>query len=353
MVVEERSGDRDAEELGPDVSAVIVAFGDEPWLESCVRSCRESEGVSVEVVLVDNGCTDGAVDRLEGTPGVEVVRPGRNLGFAAGCNLGAARATAPIVAMVNPDTQPAPGALAALAEVAARPDVGVATCSLRLASDPDLLNSAGNEVHFLGLSWSGAFEEPAADHDRPRDVLAASGAGMALRRTLWERLGGFVAEMFAYQEDAELSLRCWQMGLRVVYVPESVIVHRYEFSRNPQKFFLLDRNRLLVVLTLYQARTLVLLAPLLVLQELAMFAIALAQGWFPQRLRSVGWILGHVGYLRNRRRWVASQRSVGDRSLAPMMARVVRPGNLPLPAWAVTAQAPLVWWWAVVRRLLR
>ena len=331
---------------------MIVAFGDEPWLESCVQSCRASEGASVEVVLVDNGCTDGAVDRIDGTPGVSVVRPGRNLGFAAGCNLGAARASAPIIAMVNPDTEPAPGALAALAEVAARPDVGVATCSLRLARNPDLLNSAGNELHFLGLSWSGAFEEPAADHDRARDVMAASGAGMAVRRTLWEELGGFVAEMFAYQEDAELSMRCWQRGLRVVYVPESVIVHRYEFSRNPQKFFLLDRNRLVLVLTLYQARTLVLLAPLLAMQELAMFVVSAAQGWFPQRLRSVGWILGHRKFIQERRRWVARQRSVDDRALAPMMAKVVRPGNLPLPDWAVTAQAPIVWWWAAVRRLL-
>lgn len=352
MVVEERSADRDGGDRVPDVSAVIVAFGDEPWLEPCVLACRDQDGVSVEVVLVDNGCTDGAVDRLEGTPGVVVVRPGRNLGFAAGCNLGAAHATARVLAMVNPDTQPARDSLAALAGVAERPDVGVSTCSLRLARDPELLNSAGNEVHFLGLSWSGAFEERAAAHDRRRDVLAASGAGMAIRRELWEQMGGFVEEMFAYQEDAELSLRCWQMGLRVVFVPESVIVHRYEFSRNPRKFFLLDRNRLLVVLTLYQARTLLLLAPLLVLQELAMFAVAAAQGWLPQRLRSVGWLLGHVRFLRQRRRWVASQRRVGDAVLAPMMATVVQPGNLPLPAWAVTAQAPLVWWWAVVRRLL-
>lgn len=352
MVVEQTSADRDGSTRLPDVSAVIVAFGDEPWLEGCVHSCLEQRGVAVEVVLVDNGCTDGAVDRLEGAPGVRVIRPGRNLGFAAGCNLGAANSTAPVLAMVNPDTQPAPGSLAELARVATLPEVGVATCSLRLASDPELLNSAGNEVHFLGLSWSGAFEEPAADHDRQRDVLAASGAGMAIRRELWVQMGGFVEALFAYQEDAELSLRCWQRGLRVVYVPESVIVHRYEFSRNPQKFFLLDRNRLMVVLTLYQRRTLVMLAPLLLLQELAMFPVAVAQGWLPQRLRSVGWILRHVRMIRDRRAWVARQRVVGDDALAPMMATVVQPGNLPLPSWAVTVQSPFVWWWAVVRRLL-
>jgi GT2 family glycosyltransferase len=334
------------------VDAVVVAYGAEPWLEGCVESCLASTGVRARVVLVDNGCTDGGVDRLDGRDGVVVVRPGRNLGFAAGCNLGVEHASAPFVALVNPDTRVDPGALAALTAAVADPGVGIATCSLRLADRPDLLNSAGNAIHFLGLSWSGAFEEPATAHDRPCDVMAASGAGMAVRRDLWDDLGGFVPEFFAYQEDAELSVRCWQRGLRVVFVPEAVIVHRYEFSRNPEKFFLLDRNRLILVLTLFGARTLALLAPLLVLQELAMFAAAAAGGWFPQRLRSVGWLVRRRGFLRERRRLLQSERRVGDERFADLLATVVQPGNHPLPSWAVALQRPLVWWWALARRLL-
>jgi GT2 family glycosyltransferase len=336
----------------PYVDAVVVAYGDEPWLEGCVESCLASQGARVRVVLVDNGCTDGAVDRLDGRPGVRVVRPGTNLGFAAGCNLGVDHADAPVVALVNPDTRVEAGALAALAGALAEPDVGIATCSLRLADRPESLNSAGNEVHFLGLSWSGAFEEPASAHLSGRDVMAASGAGMAIRRDLWEDLGGFVPEFFAYQEDAELSVRCWQHGLRVRYVPQAVIVHRYEFSRNPEKFFLLDRNRLILVLTLYGSRTLALLSPLLVLQEVAMFAVAGLQGWFPQRLRSVAWLVRHRRWLRERRARLQAARRVGDGSFAPLLATVVQPGNHPLPPWAVKLQRPLVWWWAAVRRRL-
>lgn len=338
------------------VTVVIVAFGAEPWLERSVEAVLGSVGVAANVVLVDNGCTDGAVARLAGRDGVTVVDAGRNVGFAEGCNVGVAAtspADAPVVALVNPDAVVEPGALARLCDRLSEPGVGIATCSLRLADRPDLLNSAGNEVHFLGLSWSGSFERPAVERDRPLDVLAASGAGMAIRRDIWEELGGFAPELFAYQEDAELSLRCWLAGYRVVYEPTAVITHRYEFSRNPTKFFLLDRNRLWVLLTVYDRRTLALLAPLLLLQEAAMFAVAAAQGWFGQRLRSVAWIVAHRSDLVRRRRHVQAGRRRGDVVVAPMLAEVVQPGNHPLPGWAVTAQWPLVGYWRLVRRSLR
>src|SRR5690242_20459746 len=85
------------------VSAVILAWGDEPVLEEAVDAVLASEGVDVDVVLVDNGCTSDAVPRLAAVPGVTVLTPGENLGFAGGCNLGASRATGEVLAFVNGD----------------------------------------------------------------------------------------------------------------------------------------------------------------------------------------------------------------------------------------------------------
>ena len=76
----------------PTVTAVVLAWGDEPLLEESVRAVLASEDVEADVVLVDNGCTSDAVEVLSSVAGVTVVRPGRNLGFAAGCNLGARQA---------------------------------------------------------------------------------------------------------------------------------------------------------------------------------------------------------------------------------------------------------------------
>jgi hypothetical protein len=95
-------------------------------------------------------------------------------------------------------------------------------------------------------------------------------------------------------------------------VPGAVVVHRYEFSRNKGKFYLIDRNRLILVLTTYSAAMLWLLAPLLVVQELAMWVLAAKEGWLKERRQSVSWLVRHFGWLRRRRRVVAAKRTAPD-----------------------------------------
>src|SRR5438552_7537803 len=105
----------------------MVAYGTEDWLERAVDAALGSTGVDVDVVVVDNGCTDGGVDRIRTHDRVEVVSPRQNLGFAAGCNLGVRHARSGTIALVNPDALLAPDALAALVAVARRREVGIAT----------------------------------------------------------------------------------------------------------------------------------------------------------------------------------------------------------------------------------
>ena len=275
----------------PTVTAVLLAYGDEPVLVEAVEAVLASRGVLADVVLVDNGCTTDAVEILSSREGVTVLRPATNTGFAAGCNLGAAQARGEFVAFVNGDAVVTPDALGHLVAVAADPSVALASASLRLYDRPEVMNSAGNPVHYAGLSWAGGLGEPAAQHAEPRDIASVTGAAVAVRRELFEAMGGFCELMFAYCEDAELSLRCWQRGLRCRYVPDAVVLHRYEFGRNPSKMYLLERNRLLLLLTLYERRTLLLLTPALLGLELAMVAVALRQGWARQKAAGWWWLL--------------------------------------------------------------
>jgi GT2 family glycosyltransferase len=335
------------------VSVVIPAYGDDPWLERAVASVLASAGVDVDAVVVDNGAGPATIERLAARAGVTVVRPGSNLGFAGGCNAGAAVATGDIVAFLNQDAMLDPDALAALAATATRPDVGIATASIRLADDPGTVNSAGNPLHFLGFGWAGGHGEPATRYGIEGDVLAASGTGMAVRADVWRELGGFAEEYFAYLEDAELSLRCWQRGLRVVYVPEARVVHRYEFSRNPDKLFLLERNRLVLVLTAYEGRTLGLLAPALIGAEAGMVALSARDGWARQKVASLAWLVRHHGWIRQRRRRLQSERTVPDGDLAGRLEGRFSAAALDLPRWARPADSLLAAYWWGARRMLR
>lgn len=331
----------------------MLAYGDEPVLVACVEAVLASRDVVVDVVLVDNGCTSSAVDELDGRTGVTVVRPGENTGFAGGCNLAAEKATGEVLVLVNGDAVVRPDAVAALARVASSPGVGIATSSLRLYDHPELMNSAGNPVHYLGLSWAGGLGEPATAHAEPRDVASASGAALALRRSTWDDLGGFWEAMFAYCEDAELSLRCWQRGLSVRYVPDAVVLHRYEFSRNPTKNYLLERNRLLLLLTLLERRTLgAVLLPLLGL-EVAVLAVAARQGWAGDKVRGWRWIWQHRGEVRERRALVQGGRTRTDADVLPrLLTGRITPGEetgltVPRPLDALAAA-----YWSMVRRVV-
>lgn len=369
----------------PTVTVVIVAYGPGPLLVPCVDAVLASTGVSVDVVIVDNGAGDngavdngpaadaggrdgggvvaaGNVDVLEvraATAGstspqsrVQIVRPGANTGFAQGCNLGAASARGTMLALVNPDVLVTPDALARLCAVAGEPDVGIATADLRLADEPDTMNSAGNPVHYTGLAWAGGHGEPADQHRQRRSVASASGACLVIGREFWTELGGFHPAYFAYHEDVELSLRCWLHGQSVEYVPEAVARHEYEFTRNRQKNYLLERNRLLTVLTIYSTRTLLILAPALLLVEAAVLAAATAQGWLPAKLRGYRWLLGHAGQVQRRRRVVQAARTLPDRTLVPLLAARLEPTNVEAPPGLDVLNVVLSSYWRLVRRWL-
>jgi GT2 family glycosyltransferase len=332
------------------VSVVVLAFGEERLLEKCIESALGER--DVEVVLVDNGCVSDAVDRLEGRDGLRIVRPGRNTGFAEGCNLGVANSRGEFVVLLNSDAVARPGALAALVSILDDPTVGISTASVRLLSNPERLNSSGNPVHYVGLTWAGNLGEVAANKTIKTEVAGASGAAMAVRRRDWDDLQGFFAPMFAYYEDVEFSLRTWLAGRRVVYVPAAEVWHDYSFSRNRRKYFLLERNRLLMVLTLYQARTLAVLALPLLGFEIAMLATAMRAGWLRQKLRSYWWLVAHASMIVERRRVVQKSRKLDDTALVPLLTAELDPGpesGIDVPAWAVGVSRVS---WRVARLLL-
>ncbi|MBV9919488.1 MAG: glycosyltransferase family 2 protein [Pseudonocardia sp.] len=322
--------------MTPTVGVVVLAWQDEPYLAECIAAVRASVGVDTRLVVVDNGSPDIP-------PDVDVLKPGRNTGFAGGCNLGAAALDTEYLALVNSDCVVAPDALAQLVAEAARPGVGPVMASIRL---PDgRLNSGGNPVHLIGLSWAGGLHSTET-RTAPYDVTGASGACLLLAATVWKQLGGFDEEYFAYLEDSELSLRAWRLGLAARCVPTAVARHHYEFSRNAFKMHLLERNRLMLLATVWPRRALLLLAPVLAPCELLLLAYGTASGW--RKLAGYGWLWRHRGHLRARRRLIQEEST--DRTwmarLSPTLDRAAFGPLTPLANAVFRAH------WSVVRRLL-
>ncbi|HEV2087525.1 MAG TPA: glycosyltransferase, partial [Cryptosporangiaceae bacterium] len=194
--------------------------------------------------------------------------------------------------------------------------------------------------------------EPASQHAERRTVPCASGCAFVTRRAVWAELGGFAPEYFAYHEDTDLSIRTWQRGRTVDYVPDAVVRHHYEFSRTATKFYLIERNRLVVVLTTYQLRSLLVLAPMLVLTELAMVASAVAGRWWSQKVAGWRWLWRHRRWVRARRREVQEARRLPDADIVALMTPRFEPGNLATPPGIGLYNAVSAGYWAIARRLI-
>ena len=324
------------------VSVVIVAYGSGETLPRCLASIDED----VEVLVVDNG---GDVGEL---PQAEVVRPGRNVGFAAGCNLGARRAHGDVLLFLNPDTIVAPGAISTLVGALADGSVGIAMARLRLLAQPELLNSSGNVIHVSGLAWSGGYGRPAIDAAEPREITYPSGAAMAMRADVFRELGGFRDELFLYHEDLELGWRARMQGDRSVLVPGADVFHDYSYSRNAEKSYYLERNRLVFVLSAFSARLLLVLAPVLVAAELALSARAAREGWLRAKLAGWAWCARHRRRILAMRRETQALRRVPDRELAPLLTPRVDPAMVPAPRVLRVANPLLARYWSLAKRAL-
>jgi GT2 family glycosyltransferase len=283
---------------------------------------------------------------------VRLVEPGTNLGFAAGANLGAERAHGDVLVFLNPDTVVARRAVAELARALADERVGIAMPRLRLLDEPELLNSAGNIVHLSGLAWPGGYRRRAAALTEKLEIPYASGAALAVRADVFRALGGFTDELFMYQEDLELSWKAHLRGLRVVVNPRADVFHDYRFQADRQKRYLLERNRLVFVLSAFSPRLLVLLAPVLVSAELALLALALRQGWAREKVSGWAWLARNARWLVAHRRATQRLRRVPDRELADLLTPVLDPGMTVLPPLAKAWNRLVARYWSLARRAL-
>ena len=135
-------------------------------------------------------------------------------------------------------------------------------------------------------------------------------------------------------------------------VPSAVAIHRYELGREPAKLYYSERNRLLFVLTAYEARTLLVLALPFIAIELAALAGAVVTRTAGKKVAGWIWLLRNRHWIAARRRKLQAERVAPDARLTHLFATRLRAGNLPLPDWLRPFDALLAAYWSVARRVL-
>ncbi len=309
----------EASNLSCRATVIIVNYNSLRYLEPCLSSLLASLGPADEVLLIDNASTDGSVSYVERAfPQVELIRSAENRGFGWAANLTAQRARGRILAFLNPDTAVAADWLDRLAEVIdSHPHAGLATSKILLAQDPRHINTCGNEVHFTGLTLCRGVQQEGTQFGVLEEVSAVSGAAFAIRRGLFQALGGFDESFFMYMEDTDLSWRARLAGYTCLYVPQSVVYHDYTLRFGPRKIFYQERNRYLMLLKCLRWPSILVLLPALMLGEAVTWGFALLRDrrHLMNKLQAYAWILRHHRHWLRSRREVQALRVVPDHVL--------------------------------------
>jgi len=185
------------------------------------------------------------------------------------------------------------------------------------------------------------------------EVPFPSGAAFVMSRALFDHLGGFRDEYFLYLEDVDLGWRLRLMGLKSLQIPASRVAHDYEFGRHERKMYYLERNRWRMVLSNYRPSTLALLAPALLLVEVAVVAAAVRHGWMDQKLDAWRGFARLVPRLRQEAARSRSIRTVGDGAiLATMDAAFDGINQFEIHPLVRSLNRIAIWYLRVVRRLV-
>ncbi|MCB0865034.1 MAG: glycosyltransferase family 2 protein [Solirubrobacterales bacterium] len=270
----------------PRLSVVIVGYESADALSRSLPPLLDELRPGDELIVCDNGSTDGtAATVAEFAPAARLIEAGANLGFAAGCNRAAAEATGDLLLLLNPDNVVAPGFRDAIELPLIEGRGWGAWQGLVTDGGGAILNTTGGVVHFTGIAWAGDAGRPrAAAPAAPREVPYPSGACLAIRRELWNELGGFSEPYFLYHEDTDLGLRVRLAGHATGIEPRALCDHDYEFDKGAAKWRYLERNRWATVIRDYPGRLLAAVMPALLVTELALLLVAALGGWLPQKL---------------------------------------------------------------------
>jgi len=213
----------------PLATLIVLNWNGEKYLAQCLPSLLALDYSSYEIVLVDNGSTDGSIEYVASEfPQVKVIENGRNLGFAGGMNVGIARSRGDVVVLLNNDIIVRRDWLCELVgAMVADERIGIAGCKIFFADGETLQHTGGIISYPLALPDHYGYRQPdTGAYDMVSDVDYVTSAAMAIRRATLAEVGNLDEGFFPiYYDDTDICYRARAAGWRVVYVPTAVLTH--------------------------------------------------------------------------------------------------------------------------------
>ncbi len=263
------------------ITVVIPNWNRRDLLERLLTQLRSQTHPIAEVLVVDNGSTDGSVQAATNA-GARVIALERNLGFSAAVNRGIEETHTDSVAILNNDVEPTQDWLEKLSLALEQPRVVFAAGKLRSSAEPGSLDGTYDVMCRGACAWrAGHGRKDGPLWDKPRTVRFVSFTATLFRTDVFRKVGGLDERFGSYLEDVDFCLRCAKMGYQGLYVPSAVASHQGSATLgrwHKDVVRLISRNQVLLLAKHYPVRYLVRYGwPIFVAQAL-WGALAVAHG---------------------------------------------------------------------------
>ncbi len=210
-----------------EVSVVIPNFNGIAFLDSVLASLEGQTLSNFEVILVDNGSTDGSCSFVTANyPWVHLIELSENFGFCGAVNAGIRAAKAPYVLLLNNDTEVKEDFVEEML-AAVRRHKNAFSCGARMVQyhDRDRLDDVGNYYCALGWSFARGRGKDIHAYETEDKIFSACAGAAIYRKKILEKIGYFDEEHFAYLEDTDIGYRARIYGYENWYAPKAIVYH--------------------------------------------------------------------------------------------------------------------------------
>jgi GT2 family glycosyltransferase len=313
----------------PAASIIIPHFNGRQHLSDCFNSLRQQSCADFEIILVDNGSTDGSQEYVRTQyPEVRLIELGENRGFTGACNAGWAAAQGEIVILLNNDTAVDPYWLSEIIRAfSEHPEAGSIASKMLLYDRRGQLHTAGDYYRVDGIPGNrGVWQKDEGQYDREEYVFSACGGAAAYRREVLAAIGFLDDDFFFSCEDVDLGWRINLAGWRVLYVPTAVVYHKLKATGGSVTGSYYDGRNFLYLLWKNYPTTLLRQNWYLIIKAQLRITVAACRAWRGEaaRARLRGQLAGVWGIRKmwRKRQQVQAFRRIDDDSLTALLTPV-------------------------------
>lgn len=302
------------------VSIIIPNWNGKELLKTCLKSLKNQTYKNFEVIVVDNGSTDGSIEYIEKFyPKTVLIKLATNTGFAFAVNRGIEKARGKYIFLLNNDTEVDTHCISNIVKSAEKhPEVSFFAAKLLNFYKRDIVDSAGDYIDDVGHADNiGRGQKDSEDFQKPKEVFLVTGGGCLIRKEIFKKVGLLDEDYFMYFEDVDWGFRAQLLGYKGFFEPTAIIYHIQKASSNRNKplvEYLQFRNMTMTILKNFPKGLL-----LYKINWMRIFWVNIntirylwTQGYLNEALKAEGYIIRNFFKILKKRKEIQSKKIVSD-----------------------------------------